>query len=193
MASKLAFNAVNKLFRDFLNIDEPFGGLEVVLSGDFRQTLPIVGRGTRTSIIEDAVKGSAIWFNVVTLHLIDNVRLSENDDEFKNWLLDIGDGKFSDRNEELLDIINIPEDIVCVNNIVDEISEANPFDSIDDSINTKVVFTTTNADALGLNNKVLKKLIVEPRVYSSVDIATDANSVNLESTVPTELMNTLIH
>ena len=51
MASKLAFNAVDKLFRDLLNIDEPFGGLIVVLSGDFRQTLPIVRRGTRTSII----------------------------------------------------------------------------------------------------------------------------------------------
>ena len=60
---------------------------------------------------------SAIWCNFVTLHLIDNVRLSENDDEFKNWLLDIGDGIFSDKNEELLNIINIPEDIVCVNNM----------------------------------------------------------------------------
>ena len=41
-------------------------------------------------------------------------------------LLDIGDGKFSDKNEELLDIINIPEDIVCVNNIVNEIFGENP-------------------------------------------------------------------
>ena len=105
MASKLAFNAVDKLSRDLLNIDEPFGGLIVVLSGDFRQTLPIVRRGTRTSIIENTVKESAIWCNFVTLHLIDNVRLSENDDEFKNWLLDIGNGKFSDKHEFLEQIL----------------------------------------------------------------------------------------
>ena len=54
MASKLALTMLStKLFRDLLNIDESFGGLIVVLSGDFRQTLPIVRRGTRTSIIEN--------------------------------------------------------------------------------------------------------------------------------------------
>ena len=42
MTSKLAFEAVDNLLRDVCNNEEPFGGKIIIISGDFRQTLPIV-------------------------------------------------------------------------------------------------------------------------------------------------------
>ena len=61
MAPNIAFNAVDTLLMDLLNCDEPFGNLIVMLSGDFRQTSPIVKHGNRTQIIENIVKSSNLW------------------------------------------------------------------------------------------------------------------------------------
>lgn len=47
MASKYAFESVDRLFKDLFNNAQPFGNMIVILSGDFRQTLPIVKHGNR--------------------------------------------------------------------------------------------------------------------------------------------------
>ncbi|POS81884.1 hypothetical protein EPUL_005913, partial [Erysiphe pulchra] len=47
MQNKHNFNAVDKTLRDLMNSDELFGGIPVVLGGDFAQILPVVKRGQR--------------------------------------------------------------------------------------------------------------------------------------------------
>jgi hypothetical protein len=44
MAPSYALNAVDKLFKDLMSNELPFGGKVMLLGGDFRQCLP-VGRG----------------------------------------------------------------------------------------------------------------------------------------------------
>ena len=44
-ARKGLIEAVDKFFRELFGIDEPFGGLIVVLTGDNRQTLPKISHG----------------------------------------------------------------------------------------------------------------------------------------------------
>ena len=40
------------------------GGIIFVMAGDFRQTLPIVDRGTRANEVEACIKNSKIWKKV---------------------------------------------------------------------------------------------------------------------------------
>ena len=63
MTSKHAFEAVDKLFRDIYENNEIFDGKLILVSGDFRQTLPLVKHGNRTKILENCVKNSKLWCN----------------------------------------------------------------------------------------------------------------------------------
>ena len=41
--------------------DVPFGGVTVVVSGDFRQTLPVVPDGNRAQVVAATLKRSPLW------------------------------------------------------------------------------------------------------------------------------------
>ena len=70
---------------------KPFGGAVTVLTGDLRQTLPIVTDGSSASIIGSCLISSEIFnmhFKVLKLHK--NMRAEMEKEDFKQWLLDIG-------------------------------------------------------------------------------------------------------
>lgn len=52
MASCYALDAIDRFLRDLMDSQVPFGGKVVVLSGDFRQCLPVVKHGSKTEILE---------------------------------------------------------------------------------------------------------------------------------------------
>ncbi|KAG2902808.1 hypothetical protein PC119_g16072 [Phytophthora cactorum] len=61
MTHRHAFEAVDRSLRDLMdNDDEPFGGKVFVLSGDFRQILPVVVRGTPAQTIDACLKSSTL-------------------------------------------------------------------------------------------------------------------------------------
>ncbi|KAG2797217.1 hypothetical protein PC116_g26085 [Phytophthora cactorum] len=83
------------------NDDEPFGGKVFVLSGDFRQILPVVVRGTPAQTIDACPKSSTLWPKSQQLHLRENMRVksAQNEStatelaEFSEFLLQVGEGK----------------------------------------------------------------------------------------------------
>ncbi|GBL92126.1 hypothetical protein AVEN_91478-1 [Araneus ventricosus] len=52
MLTKDGLRCIDSLLRDLMNNDKPFGDKVIIIGGDFRQTLPVVPRGTRASVIE---------------------------------------------------------------------------------------------------------------------------------------------
>lgn len=84
----------------------------MLVSGDFRQTLPVVRHGSRTEVIESSVKSSYLWSYFMRMTLNENLRISDNDSKLKQWLLDIGNGK----NFNSVDLIEIPEDNITEKN-----------------------------------------------------------------------------
>ena len=62
MSSKRAFGAVDRLFKDLCRNNIIFGGKVIIVSGDFRETLPVVKHGNRIQIIENYVKNNKLWF-----------------------------------------------------------------------------------------------------------------------------------
>ena len=58
MASKYAYETVDRLLQMITHVNSPFGGNVFLLTGDFRQTLPVVKHGSLTQIISESLTSS---------------------------------------------------------------------------------------------------------------------------------------
>ena len=95
MTHRAAFEAVDRTLRDLHNRGLMMGGVTVVLSGDFRQCLPVIQRGTAADELGAFLKASReIWSQVKQLKLTKNMRAhlfgDANADEFSKKLLELG-------------------------------------------------------------------------------------------------------
>jgi hypothetical protein len=76
---------VDCTLRDLLNQpDRPFGGLIVVFSGDFRQTLPVILHGSREQIVPATLTHSYLWQTIHVHYLHENMCLGQ-DPESDAW------------------------------------------------------------------------------------------------------------
>jgi len=101
MMHRRAFEAIDRTLRDLMQLDDTpaiekiFGGKIVVLSGDFRQILPMVPKGGRKDIVSASLPRLHLWQHVTILRLHVNMRVmatnSEEQREFAKWVLDVGD------------------------------------------------------------------------------------------------------
>ena len=64
MSHKNIFLAIDNTLRDVRGKDCIMGGVTVLLAGDFRQTLPVIARGTRADEINACLKSCFLWQNV---------------------------------------------------------------------------------------------------------------------------------
>ena len=64
MTHKANLEAVNRTLKDLKDPNCVMGGVTFVMAGDFRQTLPIVDRGTRANEIDACIKSSTLWSKV---------------------------------------------------------------------------------------------------------------------------------
>ena len=79
------------------------GGIPTLLSGDFRQILPVVQKGTRAQAVDASLKRSVLWEAIVQLRLTANMRvaLQGNNDpgNFSDQLLALGEGRLDEDQE----------------------------------------------------------------------------------------------
>jgi len=73
MTNKLAFEAMDRTLRDLTNRNEPFGSIVFVMSGDFRQVLPVIPRGSHANIVSASIKNSYLWESVEVFRLSENM------------------------------------------------------------------------------------------------------------------------
>lgn len=107
MTHRFIFEAVDRTFRNVREIvnpnakDLPFGGLTVVLGGDFRQVLPVVLKEGREGIVAASISKSYLWQECKVFTLVENMRVQRNIPpitldgkvmDFRDWILDIGNG-----------------------------------------------------------------------------------------------------
>ncbi|GMF51298.1 unnamed protein product [Phytophthora fragariaefolia] len=106
------------------NDQEPFGGNVFVLSGDFRQILSVVVRGTPADYIDACLKSSTLWEHFRQLHLTENMRVRSagNDSTaaelaaFSEFLLQVGEGRHEVNRSIGRDFVKIPQDMLINNN-----------------------------------------------------------------------------
>lgn len=97
MMHKRGFEAVDRTLRDIRNNNDFMGGLNVVIAGDFRQTLPVIPRGTMVDEIQACLKSLQLWQRISQMKLRVNMRVEQLDSneakQFADYLFDIGNGK----------------------------------------------------------------------------------------------------
>ena len=85
--------AVDRTLRDLLNQpNRPFGGITVLFSGDFRQTLPVIQHGSRELIVPSTLTHSNLWPIMAVHYLHQNMCLGQDpeSDDWAQQLLHIG-------------------------------------------------------------------------------------------------------
>ena len=196
MANRRAFEAVDRTLRDLRDCDQIFGGILTVLSGDWRQILPVVKNGNRAQVVDACLKSSPLWPSMTVMQLETNMRVQLHQDaraaEFSAFLLRIGNGELPVIRELGEDVINVPQQICSPATNVAELAvrifpdlAANYEDA--DWLHQRAILTPRNADAAVVND-ALTEMLPGPEVhYRSVDSMTDPEAVP----VPTEVLNSI--
>jgi hypothetical protein len=65
---------LDRIFKDLMQYERPFGKKLVVMSGDFRQNLTIIPGGSEAQITDARMKRSPLWNTVKQLGLTENWR-----------------------------------------------------------------------------------------------------------------------
>ena len=185
------FDAIDRLLRDLMGNDVPFGGKVIVFGGDFRQILPVVKKGSASQIIEKCVVRSPLWTHCRVFKFTANMRLTADEITFKEFLLKIGNGTFPTREEEPFEsCISLPHDIVEQNNII---SFAFPPNLQLSTLTSHAVLCPTNKSTSAVNDQVLQSLPGTEMTYLSADsvIPNPASTINEVEAYPVEYLNTL--
>ncbi|KAL7588139.1 hypothetical protein Lser_V15G39993 [Lactuca serriola] len=192
--------------------NRPFGGISVLLGGDFRQTLPVSPKSTRTHIIALTLPNSYLWscFKICKLH--QNMRLTASETDvtnglsisaFAEWLLNIGNGTLgipatddphSTSWVQIPDSLLIPQDSDPLKTLIlfvygnDLLHNPSPSD-----LSVRAIVCPTNETADALNTRVLEMMTTQERVYKSTDTMQPNGkyTLELEGLYPTEYLNQL--
>ena len=68
MLHKRAYEAIDRMLQDLRDSNQLFGGVTVLIAGDFRQCLPVVPSGTSADQLNACLKASPLWTRVQVLH-----------------------------------------------------------------------------------------------------------------------------
>ncbi|CAF4403118.1 unnamed protein product, partial [Adineta steineri] len=122
MAHRYALEALNHTLQDLRNNGNNMGGVVVLIAGDFRQTLPVIPKGTMADELKACLKSSYLWRHVVPFKLSTDMRVHLQGDvsagRFAKQLLAIGNGKIPA--DPVSGLINISDNF-C--NIVESVEE----------------------------------------------------------------------
>ena len=63
MTHRWLLEGLNTMLKDVMDTEVPFGGKIVIISGDFRQVLPVIKKASRAQITNAASNKSELWTN----------------------------------------------------------------------------------------------------------------------------------
>uniref|UniRef100_A0A8I6YMD2 ATP-dependent DNA helicase n=1 Tax=Hordeum vulgare subsp. vulgare TaxID=112509 RepID=A0A8I6YMD2_HORVV len=158
--------------------DRPFGGKIVVFSGDFRQVLPVVRRGSHSQIIDATLRSSHLWKGMRQLRLVTNMR-AHNDTWFADYLLRVGNGTEEANNHgniQLREDICVPStgEMNDIEKLIDHV-----FPGLDENMSDRnymtchAILSTTNDNVDKINLRMIDRFKGEEVIYHSFDSAED--------------------
>ena len=195
--SSYVLETVDRSLRDIRSSDSPFGGITVVLGGDFQQTLPVLVHGTREDTVLATVQCSQLWKNISVLHLTVNMRLNHDplSEQFAHWLLDVGRGTTVDANTGS-GCISIPHNMICTDRddlirslygMLQHTSFPAP-----EYFYSRVLLMPLNDDVCKLNAHILRLFPGDVRTFPSADTQViERGAEHSANVVPVECLNSL--
>lgn len=195
MAHKKSIEALDRTLRDIRECDKIMGNALILLSGDFRQTLPVIPRSTPADELNACIKSSYLWRSVKKIQLTTNMRVNLTTDEqiqkFAHQLLKIGEGKM-----QLLNGTNniaFEQDfcqmVPSVRHLIQKV-----FPNILKNHNNikwlfeRAILAPTNENVEKINHQILQLIPGEIVKYQSIDTVTnEEESIHF----PMEFLNSL--
>jgi len=195
MTHKKSLEAIHRTMQDLRGNQNIFGGALILLSGDFRQTLPVIPRSTPADEINACLKSSFMWRYVRKFTLNINMRVQlQNDqsaDRFSKQLLEIGNGKVQIDNTNGL--ISLPNNFCTILQSKEELIER-VFPNIIQNhrnhnwLSERAILAPKNVHVNAINYLIQEKLPGAVISYKSIDSAlNEEDAVNY----PVEFLNSL--
>ncbi|XP_017470169.1 PREDICTED: ATP-dependent DNA helicase pif1-like [Rhagoletis zephyria] len=194
MSHKHAVEALNRSLQDIRINQALMGGVVVLIAGDFRQTLPVIERGTPADEMNACLKASALWSKVEKLYLTCNMRVQLFNDlesgEYASKLLQIGVGvlqtniygKIEFKSDFCNPVMTEDELILCVYPNL-QINIRNP-----DWLCERAVLSPKNESVHNINKKIMEGLVGESKIYTSIDTVMSSDD---STSYLVEFLNTL--
>ena len=179
MGHKYIYEAIDRTLKNLLNCKKPFGGLVCVFAGDWRQTLPVVRRGSNAQIISSTLKFSYLWEKIQVYHLTTNMRIqtsgTSKGGDFAEFLLSVGDGSYAGG-----EMIKIPDDMLMKDSTLTSLVEFVFPDLLENSgnrdwLSQRAILCPTNEQAKEVNDLITDRFPGDVRIYKSADTTTDNN------------------
>ena len=187
--------------------DVPFAGKLIICSGDFRQTLPIIKHGDRTTIVENIISRSKLWPHFRQFHLTTNnervMRNALNQQEsivdeckrFSDMLLPLGSGSLPYESEgkstvELDSMLRVrTTDEESLEEFVNWCYPELIHESSDDEIPIfeKAILCALNSEVNEVNTAALRMMSGQHEEHLSADLLIEGNAGH----VPVEFLHSL--
>ena len=184
MAHRFLLEALHRALCDIKRNDSPFGGVVLLLAGDWRQVLPVVPRGSRGAIVQACILRSNLWQFFTVLTLDQNMRINGQSAEvqqFAEWVLELGNGSLPVSD---VDKIVLPAQMCMPPNFDTAVDWAYPALQQNYSnrqwITERVILAPKNSIVDELNDKISRIFPGQETVLLSADKATnDDDAVEL--------------
>ncbi|GBP91138.1 hypothetical protein EVAR_24090_1 [Eumeta japonica] len=186
MAHKKSLEAMDRTLQELRKNSEIMGGALLILSGDFRQTLPVIPKSTPADEINACLKKSHLWPKVQILQLTKNMRVELSKDEtaahFAKILLQIGEGTYP--TDQTTGLIELNSDFCNIATTENELIDKIYPNIIQNYTNVEWLFqrailATKNNIVDDINFNILKKIPGEEKVYKSIDTMSTPLSIFL--------------
>ncbi|GJZ69659.1 ATP-dependent DNA helicase PIF1 [Tanacetum coccineum] len=107
MTQRYAFESLDTTLRDILSFKDSekrrqiFGGMTVLLGGDFRQIIPVIPQAKKPKVVQACINRSELWRYCKVFTLTRSMRVNEysadegidtSKQKFNQWVLAVGDG-----------------------------------------------------------------------------------------------------
>lgn len=192
MANKKAVEAVDRMLQDIRRTARTMGGVTMLFCGDFRQTLPVVTRGTRADEVNACLKRSVLWPSVQKLRLTENMRVQggSHAQEFARLLLKVGEGLL----EEVDGQVRLPDTLCRIVPSLEDLirSVYGDLSQVTQQANSwvceRAILTPKNEQAAAINARMLTAIDGEQVMYRSVNTVLDEGNA---TTYPVEFLNSL--
>lgn len=189
MLNKHGLRVIDKLLREeIMKVEKPFGGKTVVISGDYRQTLPIVPRGNRVDVIQACIISGPLWKHFKNITLTQNMR-SAGQNAHNAWLLQLGSGDTPQIAGLSENTVEIPASMITGNDVVNETYGTNIRSHSVDALSERVILVTTNAESLQINHRIIEKLAGDFVTYTSADELILEGTTAVNGLYPVEFLN----
>ena len=195
MQHKYCFEVVHRLLVDLRSVTDNvlFGGVPVILGGDFAQILPVIPHGTRADIVMACLQKSFIWPRLRRLYLRTNMRVREGQygQDFVRWISELP------INPALNGSISIPDYIAQPASVTDLITRIYPPELLQraatdpSTFRGRCLLSTLNTTVTELNVHILRRLPGPLRTYQSIDALDVDESVRDLHELPVEQLQSI--